>query len=133
MKSGTFSRKFITSLYVTHATAKGTFFGGRTKENFKSFDAKKNSTQEFRRVDALPVWSHKRGILQADGIYAPTTENPLTDALSGETLPSSFRFRTSVGNTSGNIRLRLEINVAFDDNEFYSEFDFPDDEVRSTR
>ena len=24
---------------------------------------------------------------------------------------------------------RVELNVAFDDNEFYSEFDFPDDEV----
>ncbi|PRX56305.1 DUF4405 domain-containing protein [Flagellimonas meridianipacifica] len=120
---------FITSLFVTHATAKGTFFGGRTKENFKSFDAEKQIEQEFRRVDALPVWSHKRGVLQADGLYAPSTTNPLADTVSGETLPNSFRFRTAVTDTVHIVRLRLEINVAFDDNEFYSEFDFPDDEV----
>ncbi|WP_435623473.1 DUF4405 domain-containing protein [Flagellimonas sp.] len=120
---------FISSLYVTHATAKGTFFGGRTKENFKSFDAKKSLSQEFRRVDALPVWSHKRAEVQADGLYAPSPEHPLADAVSGETLPSSFRFLTTVADASKHVLLRLEINVAFDDNEFYSEFDFPEDEV----
>ena len=28
-----------------------------------------------------------------------------------------------------NLPLNIEINVAFDDNEFYSEFDFPDDDT----
>ena len=28
-----------------------------------------------------------------------------------------------------NFRLIIEINVAFDDNEYYSDFDFPDDEI----
>ncbi|BFP40622.1 hypothetical protein FGF1_14670 [Flavobacteriaceae bacterium GF1] len=125
----TLEGEYLTSLYVTHATAKGTFFGGRTKENFKSFDTQQRKSQEFRRVDALPVWSHGRGVQQADGLYAPSSENPLPDAVSGATISSSFRLRTSFGGASNRVRLRLEINVAFDDNEFYSEFDFPEDEI----
>ncbi|NAS12196.1 DUF4405 domain-containing protein [Poritiphilus flavus] len=125
----TLDGEYLASLYVTYATAKGTFFGGRTKENFKSFDAKPGNSQEYRRVDALPVWSHKRGVQQADGIYAPSPEDPLVDAISGATLSNSFRLKTSFGGSPEKVRLRLEINVAFDDNEFYSEYDFPEDEV----
>lgn len=120
---------YISSLYVTHATAKGTFFGGRTKENFKNFDSEQSISGEFRRVDALPVWSHKRGVLQEDGLYAPSTVNPVSDAISGATISNSFRLKTSVDDLWEQLRLRVEVNVAFDDNEFYSEFDFPDDDT----
>ncbi|MEM7381460.1 MAG: DUF4405 domain-containing protein [Bacteroidota bacterium] len=121
--------EYLSSLYVTHATAKGTFSGGRTKENFKSFDAKPGGSKEYRRVDALPVWSHKRGVQQVDGLYAPSTEHPLVDGISGATVSGSFRLKSSFGEYADKLRLRLEINVAFDDNKYYSEYDFPEDEV----
>lgn len=119
---------YVETLFVTQATAKGIFFGGRSKENFKQFDIEKDGTGEYRRVDALPVWSHKRGIRYPDGMYVPTREDPLPDGISGATLSDNFHMNTSAKYAS-KFNLRIEINVAFDDNEYYSEFDFPDDDV----
>ncbi len=119
---------YLQTLFVTQATAKGLFFGGRSKENFKEFDTEKDANGEYRRVDALPVWSHKRGVQYDDGMYVPTIDDPLPDGISGATLSNNFHMSTSSDHTS-KFNLRIEINVAFDDNEYYSEFDFPDDEV----
>lgn len=120
---------FLQTLYVTKATAKGLFFGGRSKENFKTFDTQKagNST-DYRRVNALPVWSHSRGVQYEDGMYVPTKQSPLSDGISGATPIDNFKLTTSTPSTQ-NFIVKLEINVAFDDNEFYSEFDFPDDAI----
>ncbi len=119
---------FLQTLFVTQATAKGLFFGGRSKSNFKEFDTQKDATGEYRRVDALPVWSHKRGVQYSDGMYVPTIDHPLPDGISGATLSDNFHMTTS-SDFEQKFNLRIEINVAFDDNEYYSEFDFPDDEV----
>lgn len=118
----------LQTLFVTQATAKGIFFGGRSKENFKEFDSNRDATGGYRRVNALPVWSHKRGVQYPDGMYVPTRENPLPDGITGATLSNNFHLSTSADYAS-KFNLRLEINVAFDDNEYYSEYDFPDDEV----
>ena len=121
---------YIQSLYVSHATAKGTFFGGRTKENFKSFDGSKSGDGSSEELDALPIWSHKRGVVQADGIFAPSYNNPLPDAITGATISDNFKLETLFNPLKENkVRLLLEINVAFDDNEYFSQYDFPDDEV----
>ncbi|WP_299554536.1 hypothetical protein [Seonamhaeicola sp.] len=119
---------YLETLFVSKATAKGLFFGGRTKQNFKAFDASKDAIGDYRRVNALPVWSHKRGVQYADGMYVPSTTDNFPDAITGETITSNFKLRTSI-NKNTRLRLKIELNVAFDDNEFYSEFDFPDDEV----
>ncbi len=125
------SGNYLKSLYVSEATATGTFFGGRDKENFKTFDETKVNPNNinYRRVDALPYWSHKRGIKYADGMYAPTKEQPIVDGISGATFSDNFLYRTSFNHKQTKFKLYLEINVAFDDNEYYSEFDFPDDEI----
>ena len=121
---------FQNTLFVTKATAKGIFSGGRTKDNFKTFDSEPTTSDgsEYRRVDALPVWSHKRGVQYSDGMYAPTADQPLADAITGATPLENFKVNTSIKSASKFI-LKFEINVAFDDNENYSEFDFPDDDV----
>jgi len=118
------------TLFATKATAKGIFAGGRSKENFKSLDAEEVELSEdsYRRVNALPVWSHKRGVQYKDGLYAPTYENPLPDGMTGATPLSNFILETSVNYTEPFI-LKMEVNVAFDDNEYYSEYDFPDDKT----
>jgi len=121
---------FQHTLFVTKATAKGIFSGGRTKDNFKTFDSKPTTSDdaEYRRVDALPVWSHKRGVQYSDGMYTPTPDQPLPDGISGATPLENFKVNTSIESASKFV-LKFEINVAFDDNENYSEFDFPDDEI----
>lgn len=120
--------QYVETLFVSKATAQGLFFGGRSKENFKEFDEKKTGSGEYRRVNALPVWSHQRGVKYADGMYVPTQEEPLPDAITGATFIDNFRLISSTTNAA-EFQVRVEINVAFDDNEFYSEYDFPDDEV----
>jgi len=112
---------YIETLYVTKATAKGIFAGGRTKDNFKSLDKESADIDDgYRRVNALPIWSHKRGKVYEDGNYAPTFENPLPDAISGATPLAHFNLNTSV-DYSETFITKFEINVAFDDNEYYSE------------
>ena len=122
------SGNFLETIFVSKATAQGLFFGGRSKDNFKEFDEKKDEVGDLRRVNALPVWSHQRGIQYEDGQYVPTSENPLPDAITGATFIDNFKLLTSI-DSIGVFNLRIELNVAFDDNEFYSEFDFPDDAI----
>jgi len=59
---------YLETLFVTKATAKGIFAGGRSKENFKTLDAEQIEKEDsYRRVNALPVWSHKRAVRYEDG------------------------------------------------------------------
>lgn len=76
----------------------------------------------------MPVWSHSRGIQYEDGLFAPTREKPLPDAISGATFQDNFNLISSIDKIDS-FHLKLEINVAFDDNEYYSEYDYPDDNV----
>ena len=123
------SGNYLETLYVTKATAKGIFLGGRTKDNYKELDTNtENEDDSYRRVNALPVWSHKRGVIYSDGLYVPTFDDPIPDGITGATPLSNFKVNTSV-DYSQPIVIKLEINVAFDDNEYYSEYDFADDEV----
>ena len=120
--------RFIQTLLVTHSTAKGEFIGGRTKDNFKTFDTEKGKEmayEQLRRVDALPHWSHARGVRASDGLFAPMASDPLPDGISGATPSGSFQLQTQHFETT-KFKVLLEVNVAFDDNKYYSEYDFPD-------
>ncbi len=119
---------YLKTVFVSKATAQGLFYGGRSKDNFKEFDRQKAVVGNYRRVNALPVWSHKRGVQYEDGLYVPSNKTPLPDAITGATLVDNFQLLSTLEHHP-TFKLKLEINVAFDDNEFYSEFDFPDDEV----
>ena len=119
---------FIETIYISKATAQGLFFGGRSKNNFKEFDAKPSASTDYRRVNALPVWSHKRGVTYDDGMYVPTRDKPLPDAITGATLQDNFTLLSSIDSLN-TFNVKVEINVAFDDNEYYSEYDFPDDDT----
>lgn len=119
---------FKETLFVTNSTAKGHFLGGRTKDNFKSFDSDKGHlTDEYRRVDALPYWSHARGIEEADGLFAPSRLTPLPDGISGATPKGDFKLHVSTPDYP--YKLFLEANVAFDDNKYFSKYDFPEDSL----
>ncbi len=120
---------YLQDVMVTFSTAKGVFYGNRTKANYQDFDSEKTANGDgYRRVDALPHWSHQRGKVYADGLYAPTSEEPLTDAISGATPSTGFHLLADVPGRD-TVTVKVEVNVAFDDNAFYSEFSFPDDEA----
>lgn len=125
--------KYIETLLVTTSTAKGIFYSGRSADNFKEADnnTKIENGAPKRRVDALPYWSHKRGHEYQDGLYSPTTEEPLPDAITGATPKDNFYFSSSPSLIQGlnAFKVLVEVNVAFDENEFYSEYDFLEDSL----
>lgn len=125
--------KYLSTLWVTTSTAKGIFYGGRSADNFKDFDgAKTHESTHFRRVNALPHWSHKRSIFAKDGELVPHPDNPLPDAISGATPTDNFIFKTDLDKKIAlpdQFIIKLEVNVAFDQNEYFSEYDFLEDTV----
>lgn len=126
------SGNFIETLLVTTSTAKGLFYTGRSASDFKeNDDVKKEENSPTRRVDALPYWSHKRGHRYLDGMYSPPPGEPLPDGITGATPKENFYF-TSGSNSIQNLtsfKILVEVNVAFDENEHYSEYDFPEDSL----
>lgn len=123
---------YLETLLVTTSTAKGLFYAGRSASNFKESDEVKTERRDpTRRVDALPYWSHQRGYQYSDGYFSPPPGDPLPDGISSATPTNNFLFRTETESVSrlNAFRIMIEINVAFDENEYYSEYDFPDDSL----
>ena len=121
---------YIETLLVTTSTARGLFYAGRSASNFKESDeAKVEENSPTRRVDALPYWSHKRNHKYKDRLYSPPPDQPMQDAITSATPKSNFYFKTSSKDIDNldSFRVMVEINVAFDDNEYYSEYDFLED------
>lgn len=126
------SGNFIETLLITTSTAKGLFYTGRSASNFKDNDEeKKEKDSPTRRVDALPYWSHKRGHLYPDGMYSPPPGDPLPDAITSATPKDNFYFNARSISIHDQVAFKVlvEVNVAFDENEYYSEYDFPDDSL----
>jgi hypothetical protein len=123
--------RYLGTLSVTTSTAKGLFYGGRSAENFRSSDeVKKKEDAPTRRVDALPYWSHKRDHRYEDGLYSPPSDQPLPDAITMATPKDNFYAKMSpVIDTLSSFQILVEVNVAFDENEYYSEYDFPEDSL----
>jgi hypothetical protein len=108
------------------------FYSGRSASNFKEADgAKVEETTPTRRVDALPYWSHKRNHRYDDGFYSPPPGEPLPDGITGATPKENFYFKALQSGIDDMVsfRVMVEVNVAFDENEFYSEYDFLEDSL----
>jgi hypothetical protein len=123
---------YIETLLVTTSTAKGLFYTGRSASNFKESDeVKVQENIATRRVDALPYWSHKRNNRYRDGFFSPPPDDPLPDAITGATPKENFYFKSVDGaiEEMTSFRVMIELNVAFDENEYYSEYDFLEDSL----
>lgn len=126
------SGHYMETLMVTTSTAQGLFYSGRTSENFREVDeVKQSNSSPTRRVDALPYWSHKRGVKYADGYFSPPGDQPLPDGITGATPTENFHL-TSDGETLTSLqvfKVLVEVNVAFDENEYFSEYEFLEDSL----
>ncbi|MDO3388224.1 DUF4405 domain-containing protein [Gilvimarinus sp. SDUM040013] len=112
----TLDGQYIDTLYVT---------GKVSNSGFGETDA-----GPTRRPEALPYWSHSRGIQEADGYYAPVNENADLDGVSGAT-PQSDSFISLTAPRMGEYRLLVEVNRSYDFNEYYSKDRFPEDPIYS--
>lgn len=95
---------------------------------FVTVKAGKSAWGKVRRPEALPAWSHDRGIRYSDGLFMPTKEAPLPDAVTGPT-PKLRKAGDSAalslpfppGLSPGSYRLLVEVNSSFDFNSAYPE------------
>jgi hypothetical protein len=114
---------YIETLYVTAYVAKGRFAYGELAPG-----KWQNEPGEARRPATLPYWAHKRNIEAPDGLYIPSTETAVPDALSSATPRGSFNLETATSHPGkGKFRVLLEINQAWDSNEFWTNNKFPGD------
>jgi hypothetical protein len=116
---------YIETIYVAQSISTGTFrFGVAEGKNWKP--------GERRRPAALPYWGHKRGFKAPDGLYLPTPQKPLPDAITGATPKTSFILKTSVDPSYKKVRVLMEINQTWDWNQYWHNNRFPDDEEYKT-
>ncbi len=114
---------YLETLLVTRYVAKGVYGHGQIAPG--KWD---NKPGPVRRPATLPYWAHKRNIKAEDGLFIPSPENPVPDGITTATPAGSFRLNTSLSvKKSGKIRVLLEINQAWDSNNYWYNGKFPDD------
>ncbi len=114
---------YIETLYVTQYFAKGVFGHGEAEQG-----KWKNEPGEVRRPAALPYWSHKRNVKAKDGLYAPSPETAVPDALTGATPKGNFILETgSKVEANKKFKVLFEVNQAWDSNDYWSNSKFPND------
>lgn len=117
---------YIETLYVAKSIAKGVFEHGDKS-------AGKWMPGSIRRPAALPVWAHSRKIKEKDGLFIPTQETPMSDAVTGATPPDNFHLFTKTSSKNLNVfDVYFEINQSWDWNEFWTNNKYPEDEDYKT-
>lgn len=116
---------FIETIYASRSIATGTFRYGVNKGG-------KWSPGERRRPAALPYWGHRRGIEAPDGLYLPTPQNPLPDAITGATPKTSFNLNSTIKPELKKFKVYMEINQTWDWNNYWHNNRYPDDEEYKT-
>ena len=118
--------RYVQTLYVAESIGKGVFLHGDASSG-------KWMPGEIRRPAALPVWSHRRGILADDGLYLPTPEQPVPDAYTGPTPPQDFVIETRLEREDlRQFLVFFEINQTWDWNEYWTNNKYPDNDEYKT-
>ena len=119
---------YIETLYATQYIAKGVFGHGEIAPGKWS-----NEPGEVRRPAAVPYWAHKRNIKAEDGLYVPSPETAVPDALTGATPKESFILKTGTKlQANQKFNVLLEINQPWDSNNFWTNNKFPEDKDYQT-
>lgn len=120
------SGNFLQTLYVAESIGKGVFKHGDASTG-------KWMPGEIRRPAALPVWSHRRGIKSEDGLYIPSLENPVADAVTGATPPGDFILTSKLmPDSPDEVMVFFEINQPWDFNEYWTNNKYPDNDEYKT-
>lgn len=114
---------YIKTLYVSRVIASSSFdYGIKIKNKWKP--------AIVRRPESLPVWSHKRGIIEQDSLYIPLHNTSDLDAYSGATPTGNFiiNSKTHFKKNTG-YKVFLELNQSYDWNDYYTKNKFPNDAI----
>ena len=114
---------YIETLYVTKYVATGTFGHGEIEPG-----KWKNEPGPIRRPATLPYWAHKRNIKAPDGLYVPSAETAVPDALTAATPIKNFILKTGTKiKLNQKFRVLFEINQPWDSNKYWTNNKFPGD------
>jgi hypothetical protein len=114
---------YIETLYVTQYIASGTFLHGESQQG--KWLAEPGNV---RRPAALPYWSYKRNIKAPDGLFTPSPETAVPDALSAATPSYNFTLKTGTMSDSKKMfRVLAEVNQTWDSNDFWTNSKFQGD------
>lgn len=116
---------YIETIYASQSIATGIF-------RFGVNDKGKWAPGERRRSAALPYWGHKRGFKAPDGLFLPTPQEPLADAITGATPKTNFVIKSNIPKDLQKFRLMMEINQTWDWNNYWHNNLYPDDEEYKT-
>lgn len=114
---------YIETLFITRYVGTGTFAHG-------ALNAGKWSSQPgtARRPASLPYWAHQRGVKAPDGLYIPSSDAPMPDAVTSATPKGSYRLRTALSELqNGKFRILMEVNQPWDSNKYYTNSLYPGD------
>lgn len=113
------NENLITTLFVTKSLATGTYGHAYVKDNMWLPDSGASI-----RPATLPYWLHKQ---TGGNIKSANPKSPLVpDAISGATPKGDFTIQTSIQNQlPQKFRVYMEINQAWDWNEFYTNAKYP--------
>jgi len=112
---------YIQTLYVAESIGKGVFLHGDPSTG-------RWQPGPIRRPAALPYWGHQRGIQYEDGLFIPTQNNPMPDAITGPTPKGNFTLQTQTPEANlRQFRVLIEINQSWDWNQYWHNNKFPGD------
>jgi hypothetical protein len=100
--------RYIDTLYVTKKS------GTQAWRSSPDLPAKK-----IRRPESLPCWSHRRGVVYPDGLFMPTRENPVIDAITAASPGGDFRLKTKAPEVPTKLVILAEVNNSADFNDAY--------------
>jgi hypothetical protein len=112
--------RFLETLYVTGKIADSGFLA-----------ADPFSEETIRRPEALPVWSHRRGVRYGDGLMVPLPDSGDLDGVTAATPVGHYAVETALPEGARRLRLFMEINRSYDFNTHWHPERFPDDPVYS--
>ena len=116
---------YLQTIYISKTIGSGTYRMAKQAGN-------KWVSGKLRRPEALPRWSHQRGIKAEDGLFVPLYNSIDLDGVSGATPGNNFIISTGTDiSLPSHFKIYFEINESFDWNEYYSKNSFPDDTIYS--
>lgn len=104
--------QFVSTLFITERVA---------TQNWRGAPADPTPTEDIRREESLPAWSHRHGGTYADGTHMPTREEPMPDAVTTATPKAGFDVYTELPPGYDTLWVYFEVNNSTDFNEFYPE------------
>jgi hypothetical protein len=112
---------YIETLYIAESIGTGIFRHGEITDG-------KWQEGPVRRPAALPYWGHKRGVKARDGLFIPTPDDPMPDAVTGPTPKGNFILKSKTSTPDPAVlKLVLEINQSWDWNDYWTNTKYPDD------